>query len=98
MNSFSEDTLAVGKSSQVTWMDVEVNDGDCGAKQIFRILLVDDELDVWWGPAVKELERTGYVVDTANDGASAWQAINAQHYDLLITDQKMPRLYGLDLI
>ena len=62
-----------------------------------RILLVDD--DVY----VRELNagvliRSGYQVDTANDGADAWKALNDQSYDLLITDNKMPRVTGLELI
>ena len=37
-------------------------------------------------------------VDTAQDGATAWAALNANAYDLIITDHTMPRLTGLDLI
>ena len=62
-----------------------------------RILLVDDDL------YIRELNagvliRSGYQVDTANDGADAWKALNDQSYDLLITDNKMPRVTGLELI
>jgi DNA-binding response OmpR family regulator len=62
-----------------------------------RILLVDD--DVY----ARELNagvlvRFGYKVDTAEDGAAAWKALNDQSYDLLITDNRMPRVTGLELI
>jgi DNA-binding response OmpR family regulator len=62
-----------------------------------RILLVDDDF------YIRELNagvliRFGYKVDTANDGADAWQALNGGSYDLLITDNKMPRVTGLELI
>jgi DNA-binding response OmpR family regulator len=62
-----------------------------------RILLVDDDL------YARELNagaliRSGYKVDTAIDGADAWKALNDDSYDLLITDNKMPRVTGLDLI
>jgi DNA-binding response OmpR family regulator len=62
-----------------------------------RILLVDDDF------YVRELNagvliRLGYKVDTAGDGADAWKSLNEQNYDLLITDNKMPRVTGLELI
>jgi DNA-binding response OmpR family regulator len=63
----------------------------------YRILLVDDDL------YVRELSagvliRFGYQVDTAEDGADAWKVLNEVSYDLLITDNKMPRVTGLELI
>jgi DNA-binding response OmpR family regulator len=62
-----------------------------------HILLVDDDF------YVRELNagvliRFGYKVDTAGDGADAWKALNEQSYDLLITDNRMPRVTGLELI
>jgi DNA-binding response OmpR family regulator len=62
-----------------------------------RILLVDDDF------YVRELNagaliRFGYKVDTAGDGADAWKALNDASYDLLITDNRMPRVTGLELI
>jgi len=46
----------------------------------------------------KVLIRTGYHVDVAEDGAAAWEALQANHYDLLITDNKMPKLTGIELL
>ena len=43
------------------------------------------------------LVRSGYDVDTAADGAEAWAALHDQEYHLLITDNDMPRLTGLEL-
>jgi len=62
-----------------------------------RILVVDD--DVY----VRELNagvliRFGYYVDTAVDGVDAWRALHEDHYDLLITDEQMPWVTGLELI
>jgi DNA-binding response OmpR family regulator len=62
-----------------------------------RILLVDDDY------YVRELNagvliQSGYTVDTAEDGAEAWKALKDISYDLLITDHKMPRVTGVDLI
>ncbi|MBI5386943.1 MAG: response regulator [Verrucomicrobia bacterium] len=62
-----------------------------------RILVVEDDL------AVRQLNaqvllRSGYEVDAAEDGAAGWEALHANHFDLLITDHDMPRLSGLELV
>lgn len=44
------------------------------------------------------LKRVGYQIDLAEDGASAWEALQSDGFDLLITDYNMPKLTGLDLI
>jgi DNA-binding response OmpR family regulator len=67
------------------------------ANLLLRILLVDD--DVY----ARELNagvliRFGYKVDIASDGADAWKALNQQNYDLMITDNRMPRVTGMELI
>ena len=62
-----------------------------------RILVVDDEPFIRMLNA-KVLMRFGYQVDTAEDGAAAWQALNAKSYDLLITDHTMPKLSGVELL
>ena len=66
--------------------------------QPIRILLADDELEIWWEEGVAELVRSGHQVDTVEDGEAAWEALQTTDYDLLITDNKMPKLWGLDLI
>jgi CheY-like chemotaxis protein len=63
-----------------------------------RILLVDDEIDFWWDQCLAELLRSGCRVDIAEDGEAGWQAVQIKDYDLLITDNKMPKLWGSDLI
>ena len=42
--------------------------------------------------------RSGYEVEAAADGAAAWQALNANTYDLLITDNSMPKMSGVELL
>ena len=37
-------------------------------------------------------------MDTVEDGEAAWEALQTNDYDLLIADNKMPKLWGLDLI
>ena len=61
-----------------------------------RILYVDDDPQLrLLGKLV--LVRSGYEVDTAADGAEAWTALQEVNYHLLITDNDMPRLTGLEL-
>jgi DNA-binding response OmpR family regulator len=62
-----------------------------------RILLVDDEHEVL-NLNADVLVRAGYLVDTAENGASGWMALKANHYDVLITDNSMPGVTGLELI
>ena len=44
------------------------------------------------------MTRAGYNVTPAEDGAQGWEALHTNSYDLLITDNKMPRLTGLELV
>ena len=62
-----------------------------------RILVVDDSPTV---RAVQRqlLEKNGYQVDLAVNGADGWYALRAGNYDLLISDMDMPRANGIDLI
>ena len=62
-----------------------------------RILVVDDE------PSLRELLAEAFtarraLVDTAQNGAEAWVLWRDSHYDLIISDQRMPELTGLELL
>ena len=62
-----------------------------------RILVVEDEEDM----AVllrRALERRGFTVDLASDGAEALATLASHPYALLITDIFMPRMNGLRLV
>src|SRR5690349_1908558 len=41
---------------------------------------------------------SGYEVDAVADGAAAWEALHTDSYDLLITDNNMPNLTGVELL
>lgn len=43
------------------------------------------------------LERAGHQVAVASDGAEAFALLEAQPFDVLITDITMPRLGGIEL-
>jgi len=67
-----------------------------------RILVVEDNVDIR-GIIAEVLQHSGYLVDTAEDGAAGWKALHAvantpECHHLLITDCNMPRLSGLGLI
>ena len=53
-----------------------------------RILVVDDDIFIRH-PSTAVLSRSGYEVDTAEDGAVAGQALTAANYDLVITDSNI---------
>ena len=59
---------------------------------MFQVLLVDDEPSVCSG--MKKLidwNQYGFELSaTASDGQEAWELLNVGHYDLVITDLKMP--------
>ena len=62
-----------------------------------RILAVDDE------PSVRELcrdvlESEGYQVNLSGNAEDALRCLQNDHYDLVLTDLKMPRRSGIDLI
>jgi DNA-binding response OmpR family regulator len=62
-----------------------------------RILLVDDEPDLRRF-AAQALVGSGFYVDTAENGAVAWENLQRNSYDLLITDHNMPKLTGVELV
>ena len=66
-------------------------------KPVHRILVVDDDQAILRLNA-EALMRHGYRVDAAADGSAAWQALKNDQYDLLITDNRMPNVTGVELI
>ena len=61
-----------------------------------RILLVDDEVDalailrIW-------LTELGFDISVAGNGSEALSQVQEQLPDLIVTDQSMPRMTGLEL-
>jgi CheY-like chemotaxis protein len=62
-----------------------------------RILVTDDEESIRKA-LEKRLRKSGHEVATAQDGMEALELLGSQSFDLLITDYKMPRMDGLELL
>jgi len=65
-----------------------------GARQ--KILVVDDD------PSLRELlqvflERVGFEVRTAEDGHAGLNALGTCHFDIILTDYRMPAMTGIEM-
>ncbi len=60
-----------------------------------RILLAEDDISSQ-KVAHLMLKRLGYKVDTVANGIEALQALERQHYDVVLMDVKMPEMNGLE--
>lgn len=66
-------------------------------KSSVTILIVDDE-QMMRDLLTKILGRDGYQVVSAVDGQAALEMVAQQKIDLIISDMKMPRLNGFELL
>jgi nitrogen regulation protein NR(I) len=62
-----------------------------------QILVVDDELNLRRVLSA-QLVRDGYDVQTAEDGEQALQVLREHHIDLVISDLRMPKVDGMELL
>ncbi|HVJ16095.1 MAG TPA: HD domain-containing phosphohydrolase [Polyangiaceae bacterium] len=62
-----------------------------------RVLVVDDEKFIR-DIIADFLGMEGYIVRTAEDGSSAVSELERARYDMIISDLKMPRMGGLELL
>jgi PAS domain S-box-containing protein len=60
-----------------------------------RILLAEDNISSQ-KVALQMLKMLGYKADTAANGIEALQALDRQHYDLVLMDVRMPEMDGLE--
>ncbi len=68
-----------------------------GVRPPHRILVADDEKFVR-DISTQALIDSGYHVDAAEDGAAAWESLQIRSYDLLVTDNRMPKVTGMELL
>jgi DNA-binding response OmpR family regulator len=69
----------------------------CPAPPHHRILVVEDDKDIRQ-LNTEVLSQCGYQVDAVKDGAVAWNTLRLKGYDLLVTDNEMPKVTGVDLL
>lgn len=62
-----------------------------------KILVVDDE-DIIRESISFILQKEGYTVDVAENGAIAYQKVQDEQYDLVISDIEMPEMKGIELL
>jgi CheY-like chemotaxis protein len=62
-----------------------------------RVLLVDDNRD---GLLARKslLDEQGFITTTAINGEEAFEALSKVTFDLMVTDFKMPKMNGIELI
>jgi DNA-binding NtrC family response regulator len=63
-----------------------------------RILVVDDEPNMLRLLKTILMDKTGYEVSTTNNPLEVAKMLQAESFDLVITDLKMPLVDGIDLI
>jgi DNA-binding NtrC family response regulator len=66
-------------------------------KSRIKLLVVDDELGLAAG-IQEALQREGYTVHVANDGATARAALTGSLYNLVLTDFKLPDANGNEIL
>src|ERR1700722_8747805 len=69
----------------------------CQASLRHRILVVEDDEDMR-RLNTEVLKQFGYQVDAVEDGAIAWDTLQRNKYDLVVTDNAMPNLSGVELL
>jgi two-component system, chemotaxis family, sensor kinase CheA len=87
----------IERSAAIADTASRVVDKPAGPKRQLAVMVVDDAL------MVRELQRSilergGYAVRTANDGAEALEMLAEQPADLVVTDLEMPNVDGFELI
>ena len=61
------------------------------------ILWVDDEID-FLKPHILFLEQKGFTIHVANNGNEALDMIEANNFDIVLLDENMPGLSGLEVL
>ena len=59
--------------------------------------MVEDDADIRRLNS-EDLRNAGYLVDALEDGDTAWEVLQRDSYNLLITDQHWPKLSGVELL
>jgi PAS domain S-box-containing protein len=85
--------LPIVLSEQTEWL---VDEGVLNSPDLVRpgrLLVIDDEVNVL-DVVSNALQRKGYAVDTAKNGAEGLALLSKAHYDLILCDIRMPGMSG----
>ena len=66
-------------------------------EKTYRILVVDDQ-DVILKIIAAAFKNTSYEISAVNNPVEAYQMVEDEHFDIVITDIQMPEMNGLDLL
>ena len=66
-------------------------------KSSISILIVDDE-EMMRNLLDRILSREGYKIRSAEDGVAALEVLKEERVDIIISDMKMPRMNGFELL
>src|SRR5438445_877222 len=66
-------------------------------KKVFKILIIDDEPDILELLA-EEFKLNGHYVSTAMSGNEAIQILQDKHFDIILSDYRMPNGNGMDIL
>lgn len=63
-----------------------------------KVLIVDDEEDITWGISKSLAKTYDFEIDCAHSGDAALEILSRKHYDLVLSDVRMPGRDGLQLL
>ncbi|HAG82141.1 MAG TPA: hypothetical protein DCL61_13485 [Cyanobacteria bacterium UBA12227] len=67
------------------------------AKELPLRILVAEDCSIHQTIALRILRSLGYTADVVNNGVEALEKLRQHHYDVLLTDVKMPEMGGLEV-
>ena len=92
--SMISDFPARGSLSDTSAKHKASEDGD---SLVNKVLVADDDFLIRWS-LMEVLSERGYLVKAVENGEKALEAINAERFDLIITDLVMPERDGWEIL
>src|SRR5690606_16205583 len=77
--------------------DVWQDESDQRSEHMARILIVDDQ-EMMRDSLAATLAREGHEIVAAGDGPTAVTRLGTTRFDLMISDLKMPKMTGMELL